>query len=326
MGRTRGDRPELDRLVEEITVDAYGEDEELWAFRQAFEDEIALPADAFVIGEPVSLTDIDYGGNPRRGLMARFRREDGTEHVIAVSDVVFPEPSDGARYVAAYRTWLGLEPTQASPPARRKRRHRAAAANLDRSGDVELVLDRLTPEERTSILKSLLHRHPELQTDVEGMAVEILSTPSAGEVSEAVCSTLRSLGLDAIGGRAGRHSWGYVEPTEATWEVLHEAVEDIVADMKRRMELGLTGPAEILWRGFITGLRTAANHESDGLLSWAPDFPLEEACHATSELLRACPKGDRAEVCDRLLSAVGEDVPEWSDALGRAVLRAIRKK
>jgi hypothetical protein len=28
----------LDELIEEITVDAYGDDEKLWAFRQAFED------------------------------------------------------------------------------------------------------------------------------------------------------------------------------------------------------------------------------------------------------------------------------------------------
>ena len=40
----------LDKLIEEITVDAYGDDEQLWAFRQAFEDDVALPADGFVIG------------------------------------------------------------------------------------------------------------------------------------------------------------------------------------------------------------------------------------------------------------------------------------
>ena len=28
----------IDKLIEEITVDAYGDDEQLWAFRQAFED------------------------------------------------------------------------------------------------------------------------------------------------------------------------------------------------------------------------------------------------------------------------------------------------
>ena len=35
----------------------------------------ALPADGFVIGEPVSVTAVDYDGNERRGLTARCRRE-----------------------------------------------------------------------------------------------------------------------------------------------------------------------------------------------------------------------------------------------------------
>jgi hypothetical protein len=64
----------LDRLIEEITVDANGEDEGLWAFRQAFEDGIRVPCDAFVIGEPVSIVGFDYDGNTRRGLTARCRR------------------------------------------------------------------------------------------------------------------------------------------------------------------------------------------------------------------------------------------------------------
>ena len=35
-----------DELLEEILVDAYGEDEQLWSFRQAFEDELELPGKA----------------------------------------------------------------------------------------------------------------------------------------------------------------------------------------------------------------------------------------------------------------------------------------
>lgn len=36
----------MDEMIEEITVDAYGDDEKLWAFRQAFEDNVELPAAA----------------------------------------------------------------------------------------------------------------------------------------------------------------------------------------------------------------------------------------------------------------------------------------
>jgi hypothetical protein len=109
-GRDNENLADLHELIEKITVDAYGDDEKLWAFRQAFEDDVTLPSDGFVIGEPVSVTEIDYGGNERQGLTARCCREDGSEHVVAASDVVFPQGSSGARHMAAYRKWLGLDP------------------------------------------------------------------------------------------------------------------------------------------------------------------------------------------------------------------------
>lgn len=131
----------LDELIEEITVDAYGDDEQLWAFRQAFEDDVALPVDGFVIGEPVSVIAVDYDGNERRGLTARCRREDGSEHVVAASDVVFPNTSAGARLIAAYRRWLNLDPfpAEGQVPSRRKRQTKATADDLDLSKPVELV-------------------------------------------------------------------------------------------------------------------------------------------------------------------------------------------
>jgi hypothetical protein len=123
------DSIDLEDLIEEIIVDAYGEDEQLSAFCQVIEDEVPLPADGFVIGEPVSVIKIDYDGNERRGLTAKCRREDGSKHIIAASEVVFPKGSTGARYLAAYRKWLGLDPYPSidSTPSRRRRRHRATA-------------------------------------------------------------------------------------------------------------------------------------------------------------------------------------------------------
>jgi tetratricopeptide (TPR) repeat protein len=140
-GRDNRSRADLNELIEEITVDAYNDDEKLWAFRQAFEDHVALPSDGFVIGEPVSVIEINYDGNERRGLTARCRREDGSEHVVAASDVVLPPSSRGARHLAAYRKWLGLDPypSETPGPAGRKRQHKATAEDLDLSGSVELI-------------------------------------------------------------------------------------------------------------------------------------------------------------------------------------------
>ncbi len=137
-------------LLDEILTDAHGDDEQLWALRQAFEDEVPLPADVYVIGEPVSVVAIDYDGNRRRGLTARCRRQDGTEHVVAASEVGFPEGTQGARHVAAYRTWLGLDPTGAIEPAaaRGPKRHKAMGEDLDLTSPIDLVV--LAPKQRAA--------------------------------------------------------------------------------------------------------------------------------------------------------------------------------
>jgi hypothetical protein len=139
--RGRGkESPELDRLIDEIVVDAYGDNEQLWAFRQAFEDNVAMPAEAFVVGEPVTVVTIDYDGNERRGLTARCRREEGSEQVIAACDLIFPEGSVGARYVAAYRKWLGIEPyPRGSSTQTRRRPQKATEEDFDMTRDVELI-------------------------------------------------------------------------------------------------------------------------------------------------------------------------------------------
>jgi hypothetical protein len=136
MAGGRKSEEELNDLVDEIVIDANGDDEQLWAFRQVIEDEVAMPVDAFVIGEPVSVMEIDYDGNERRGLMAKCRREGGAEYGVAASDVVFPEGSKAADYLAAYRTWLGIVPyPQVSP----NKKPKATEDDLGMSKDVELV-------------------------------------------------------------------------------------------------------------------------------------------------------------------------------------------
>ena len=130
-------KEELNDLVDEITVDAYNDDEQLWAFRQVIEDEVTMPTDAFVLGEPVTLIEIDYDGNERRGLTGKLRRGDASVHIVSASDLVFPEGSKGADYMAAYRTWLGIEPY---PQVLLTKKPKAAEDEIDMTKDVQLVV------------------------------------------------------------------------------------------------------------------------------------------------------------------------------------------
>jgi len=124
------------------SIDAGADDERLRAFRQAFAEHVEVPAGALVIGEPVTVVEVAYDGNTRRGLTARCRTGHGHEHVVALADVRFPEGSEAARLVAGYRAWLGLEtaPDAPSPLSHARARPAGADGDIDLSRPVELVV------------------------------------------------------------------------------------------------------------------------------------------------------------------------------------------
>ena len=132
---------DIEAVLDVVLTDAHSDDEQIWALHQAFEDHVQLPADAFVIGEPIEVIQIEYDGNERRGLTARCRCEDGSEHTAALADVMFPGGSSGRTYVAAYRKWVGVEPTPVEPPKStpRKKQHKVTPDDLDLSGSIDLI-------------------------------------------------------------------------------------------------------------------------------------------------------------------------------------------
>ena len=116
---------------------------------------------------------------------------------------------------------------------------------------------------------------------------EVTFETIADDFEEAACAP----GLEDLNGRAGRHEWGYVGPDEAAWEILEEAVEPFVSDLKRRMELGLEAEALEICKGVVLGLYRVEHGKGGGLAEWASDFPAEAAGDAIETWLT----GDRTK-------------------------------
>jgi len=105
MSPTRRADPELDGLIDEITVDSYDEYEQLSAFQTAFENDAAFPFAGTVVGEPVDVLPV-HGEDERHELIATCRRN-GREYEIALLDVDITADTDTSRLIAAYRRWMG---------------------------------------------------------------------------------------------------------------------------------------------------------------------------------------------------------------------------
>jgi len=180
-----------------------------------------------------------------------------------------------------------------------------------------VALEQLRPEETAAVLSQLLDKHPELRAEAEELATRVIATVSIEAVAQEVYVELTSIGLDALNERAGSHSWGYVEPSEAAAELLAEAIEDRVQEMKRSVELGLLAPAEALCAGLVLGLFQADNAKSDGALGWAADFPAEEAGFIVGEFLSGCRPALRKTAQAHLMQVLSERTPQWLEDLQR---------
>jgi hypothetical protein len=138
--RSSGD---VDDLLEAMLVDAYGDEEQLTALAEGIGDALDFPLDVHVVGEPLSLLAVDYDGNARRGIVARCRREDGTEYGVSLADVELLPDAAGHIHVAAYCKWVGVEP---AAPKRgragnaRVRKHKANDDDIDLSKPVDLIV------------------------------------------------------------------------------------------------------------------------------------------------------------------------------------------
>ncbi len=107
-------------------------------FEMAARSEVPLPADAHVIGEPVTVMQIRCAGLPRAGLLATCKRGD-LIYELSLADVVFPVASAGTSLVARYRTWLGLAPLAAAGPEA-ARPHKVEGDDIVVGRTVELVV------------------------------------------------------------------------------------------------------------------------------------------------------------------------------------------
>lgn len=99
----------LDALIDELTVDAYNEEEQLVGLLTGAEDALRPPGSATIVGVPVEVIAVTEGPDSRRGLVAVCER-DGARHEVSLADLRFTPDSELGLIAAAYRRWLGCDP------------------------------------------------------------------------------------------------------------------------------------------------------------------------------------------------------------------------
>ena len=142
------------------------------------------------------------------------------------------------------------------------------------------VLSHLEPEQARETLHRLLAPHPDLGVEAEIIARSVLGEVTFESIASQVQDTLGARSIEDLNSRAGPDAHGYVEPEEAAWEILNETLEPFLADIERRVCLGLEDDALALCQGVLLGLYRLEREGEGELAKWAPDFIGEAAGQA----------------------------------------------
>ncbi|MGO9659279.1 MAG: calcium-binding protein [Acidimicrobiales bacterium] len=104
MSSARPTTKELDALIEEVTVDAYNDSEQLTAFETAFDEVANFPCQGTVIGEDVEV--LSLAADDDRGELVATCRRAGRRYKVALREIDLRSGPDTLRLVAAYKRWL----------------------------------------------------------------------------------------------------------------------------------------------------------------------------------------------------------------------------
>lgn len=247
----------------------------------------------------------------KRGLLARLPGEPRSLRVLLP-----PEQLPELVSPAASREKQRADKDTQARPSRDNRKRPAQVP------DASASLARLKGEEAAALLRTLLRKHPELTEEVEVLAGSVIGDVSIEDIAQEVEDAVRWLDLDDLNSRAGRHADGYVEPSEAAWELVEEAVMPFIEDITRRAEGGQCNAAIATCAGVVRGLRRLHDTEGGEVLGWAPDSPGEMvglAVGALRKVLRGAEGPQNVAAPTRgLPNLLREAAPEWADMLERS--------
>ena len=89
-------------MIEEATVDAYGDEEQLTGLYTMIEEHLAVPFTTTVLGVEVTVRKVDLTDDGIVAVCARGRHRQR----IDLLDLPLPAPPpDGAQWIDAYRHW-----------------------------------------------------------------------------------------------------------------------------------------------------------------------------------------------------------------------------
>lgn len=123
------------------------------------------------------------------------------------------------------------------------------------------AVELLDDAERSRVLQRLLQARPELQADIDRLALAVLTELDRYAVADQVQDALESISTGDVAAVSGKQRGGYVDHYEASTILLEQAVEPFLERLRRLAEAGHPNLATEAAIGILRGLERAEGDE-----------------------------------------------------------------
>jgi len=171
---------------------------------------------------------------------------------------------------------------------------------LKRSEIIRFI-DGLNGTEASKVLTALLDDGTVSAKKMYEAAIKIAANIDIDMVSKRVFNALNWLDYDDLNARAGKTRYGYVEPSDAAWELFEEALDPFVNEMKKCQQRTLPSAAKDYCIGIIKGLWRYQEESSSEICDWFEDEPGAFVERVVDEWKEGNP--DNADIAEVMLVA-----------------------
>jgi hypothetical protein len=139
--------------------------------------------------------------------------------------------------------------------------------------DPHEIIDRLSPADALSILRTLAASDKQLARRIAEIATAHLSEVDPEEVATVLYDELNFREVEEVWDRAGPKRYGYVEPGEAADQMIEEVLEPFLEELGKYQKLGMNTETNRMCMGLLLGLYRFDHESTSEFKDWAPDAP-----------------------------------------------------
>jgi len=139
------------------------------------------------------------------------------------------------------------------------------------------IIDQLSSDQALAILKTLAASNEQLARRIAKMGMAYLSKVDMEEVAAALYDELDALEVEEVWDRSGKTRHGYVDTSEAAYQMIEEIIEPYLERLEKHEKLGMSTEANKLCMGLLLGLYQFDRESQSEFKNWATDAPGEFA-------------------------------------------------